>query len=351
MRLRHCTALAALWILGAASTPAAEPPPVATFDTGLALQGYRLRSGDQIRVDVIDFPDLSKDQLVLPDGTINMVYLGAVRAVGKSPEQLSEELAGRYRGIILRPVISVSVLRTRPLRINVVGEVQKPGPQSFTPQGAVLGNNPSASLGVETVTGALALAGGVTANADVRKISLVRQSADGPLEKQIDLWSALKSGDFSQDYSLVDGDTIKVPLVQESDPNAVQMTEELQASTIAPQQLQVQVMGEVKQPGTVNVPGRNNSVLNAIGLAGGPNNEADLRNIVVARVARSGKMERIPIDLNEIADGRKRVTMRNGDVILVGRKGTLQFGDDARSVLGPFGDILRTILFPFRLFF
>jgi polysaccharide export outer membrane protein len=336
-----------------ASAPAAfgKGAGVPVLSTSVEAQGYRLRSGDQIRIDVVDFPDLSREQLILPDGTINLTYLGAVRAAGRTPEQLTSVLTQQFRGIIRKPVVSVSVMRTRPLKVNVVGEVQRPGPQTFLPQTAnaatlaAAGTNPTAVLGVETVTSALALAGGVSASADVRKITLVRQTADGPSEKHIDLWSALKTGDFSQDYTLVDGDTIKVAAIAPGDPEARQLVEDTQVTSIAPRELQVQVMGEVKQAGTVTLPARTNSVLNAIGLAGGPTNEADVANIVVARLDRSGKVERTPLDLNRLADGRQNFTMRNGDVILIGRKGINQFGDDASSILSPFVSVLRVLTF------
>lgn len=329
--------------------PVSTTANVPTLSTSIEAQGYTLRSGDQIRVEVVDFPDLTKETMILPDGTINVTYLGSVRAAGRTPDQLTDVLTQRFRGIIRKPVVSVSVLRTRPIRVNVVGEVQRPGPQIFIPQnnGAAYaaGGNVSASQGVETVTSALSLAGGITSNADVRKVTLIRQTSDGPVEKNIDLWQAMRSGDFSRDYTLNDGDTVKVPLVDVSDVATTEMIDGTQISSLAPQQLQVQVVGEVKTAGVVNLSARNSTVLNALGLAGGPTNEADYNNIVVARLDRTGKVERTPLDLNKLADGREKFQMRNGDVVLVGRRGISQFGQDVGAILNPIGNVLRLLTF------
>jgi polysaccharide export outer membrane protein len=179
----------------------------------------------------------------------------------------------------------------------------------------------------------------------------VRQTPDGPKEKTIDLWAALSSGDFTGDVQLTDGDTIKVPTAETDSPENQQIADAVLSSTLAPSQVQVQVVGEVKQAGVVNLQPRTNSVLNAIALAGGPTNEADFHNIAVARLARSGKVERFPLDFNKLADGSQTFNVRTGDVVLVGRRGDRQAAEDSRSFLGPVGDVLRILFFPFRIFF
>lgn len=341
---------AVLAVLAMTSSIQAAPLIPSRFSTGITIQGYHIRGGDQIHVEVADFPDISRDQVVLSDGTINVLYLGAVQAAGKTPEQLSEELTNRFSGIVRNPIVSVSVLGTRPLRVNVIGEVLRPGPQTFKSQNQL---NPTQVTPVnpipETVSGAISLAGGVTPLADMRKITVVRQGSNGLVETSIDLWKALQSGDFSRDIALSDGDTVKVTKLAEGDREADQMAQAVATTTFAPQTVQIQVAGEVKKAGTVSVDPRS-TLLSAIYEAGGPTTEADLSRVVVARLTPSGKLDRKDVDLAAVTDGRIAFQVRSGDVVFVGRSGNRQFADDTRAFLGPIGSLLN-LIFPLGYLF
>ncbi len=316
-----------------------------TLNSSVTLQGYRLRNGDQIRVDVFDFAELSKDQTILPDGTINVLYVGAIRAAGKTPEQLSDELVSRLSGQIRKPIVSVSVAGTRPLKVNVVGEVGRPGPQTFNGGGggakgvAANGAAGNGAAAQETITGALTLAGGVTPLADMRNITLIRQKVDGSTEQmKVDFWQALQSGDFSKDLPLNDGDTIKIGKLAEGDAAGEQMAQTIATSTLAPQTVQVQVAGEVKKAGVVNVDPRS-TLLSAIYEAGGPTTDADIASINVARLTPSGKLEKRQINLNDLNEGKVAFQVRSGDLVFVGRKGSKQLADDVGTFLGPLGNL------------
>jgi polysaccharide biosynthesis/export protein len=319
-----------------------------TLNSSVTLQGYRLRNGDQIRVDVFDFPELSKDQTILPDGTINVLYVGPLRASGKTPEQLSTEIASSLSGQIRKPIVSVSVAGTRPLKVNVVGEVGRPGPQTFNGGGggakpAANGAAGNGATAQETITGALSLAGGVTPLADMRNITLIRQKVDGSTEQmKVDFWQALQSGDFSKDLPLNDGDTIKIGKLAEGDAAGEQMAQTIATSSLAPQTVQVQVAGEVKKAGVVNVDPRS-TLLSAIYEAGGPNNDADISSINVARLTPSGKLEKRQISLNDLNEGKVAFQVRNGDLVFVGRKGSKQLADDVETFLGPLGGLMRFV--------
>ena len=308
-----------------------------TLNNSVTSQGYRLRNGDQIHVDVFNFPELSKDQVILPDGTINVLYVGAIRAAGKTSDQLSEEIVSRPSGVVRKPIVTVSVANTRPIKVNVVGEVGRPGPQIFTRQ-QTFGGNATGGAGAvkETITGALNLAGGVTPLADMRNITLIRQKGDGSTEQiKVDFWQALQSGDFSKDLPLTDGDTIKIARLAEGDTAGEQIVPSFSGiSTLAPKTVQVQVVGEVKRAGAVDVDSRS-TVLNAISAAGGPTTDADISTITVARLTPSGKVEKRQITYNDLAEGKTTFQVRTGDVVFVARKGSKQFADDIGTFLGP----------------
>jgi protein involved in polysaccharide export with SLBB domain len=74
---------------------------------------YRIGAGDSLRVHVSDYPELSReDVLVLPDGRISLNLIGPVAAAGRTVEEVAAEVAALYRARkIRRPEVVVSVNR------------------------------------------------------------------------------------------------------------------------------------------------------------------------------------------------------------------------------------------------
>ncbi|MBN2023151.1 MAG: polysaccharide biosynthesis/export family protein [Pirellulales bacterium] len=74
---------------------------------------YQLNVGDEIRVESATDPDLDRDLLIQPDGTITLRLLGQVRATGRTIPQLRDEIEQFYTKYYKGPAITVS-----PLRVN-----------------------------------------------------------------------------------------------------------------------------------------------------------------------------------------------------------------------------------------
>jgi protein involved in polysaccharide export with SLBB domain len=119
-----------------------------------------LQAGDLIRVQIWREEDLSGEFLVDPRGVVTLPLLGDLEVTHIPMGALRDTLTERYRTHLRNPSISVTPLR----RINVLGEVQKPGIYSV---------DPTISL-----AGAVALAGGATSAGDLNRIRVVRQGAD-----------------------------------------------------------------------------------------------------------------------------------------------------------------------------
>ena len=54
--------------------------------------GYLIRSGDTLRIEVLEDPGLNRSVLVSPDGRITLPLAGGVRAAGKTVEAVQSEL-------------------------------------------------------------------------------------------------------------------------------------------------------------------------------------------------------------------------------------------------------------------
>lgn len=105
----------------------------------LAQDGYRIRPGDTLRIEVLEDPSLSRAVLVAPDGRITMPLVGGVLAQGRQVEDLQnvleEQLAPNFAA---RPSVFVSlqglaqrdagqVAAADLISVYVLGEAGRPG--------------------------------------------------------------------------------------------------------------------------------------------------------------------------------------------------------------------------------
>lgn len=111
-----------------------------TVSGAVAQDGYRIQSGDVLRIEVLEDPTLGRAALVTPDGRISLPLAGNVMARGRSVEQVQSELADRLaKNFAVRPNVFVSLqslaerrapgaIATQDLiSIYVLGEAARPG--------------------------------------------------------------------------------------------------------------------------------------------------------------------------------------------------------------------------------
>lgn len=85
-----------------------------------------LQQGDKIRLTVFGEEKLSGDYVVDTSGKVSVPLLGQLRAEGRDPGQLAQDMSALLRSAAyLDPKVTVDVLSLNP--VYVLGEVQKPG--------------------------------------------------------------------------------------------------------------------------------------------------------------------------------------------------------------------------------
>ena len=316
------------------------PPSLAqeqTFKVRVDQSGNRLAPGDKVRLTVVGFPDLSGEQVVLNDGTIQMPMAGDIPLEGLSPGEAKDRIIEAIKPYVRRPQVSLALLNRRTPRISVTGEVNRPGPRQLTKANPAQ-NSESTQAGPEfpTVSSSLLLAGGVTPNADLRNVIIRRAGSNAsstqPVassmlppsakaspasdlpkrEIKVNLWNAIRTGSLGDDPQVYDGDEIVVPTAQLGGPDQ----QALLASTVAPDKINVQVAGQVQRPGALTL-APNSDVTTAIAAAGGPTDKANTSAVTLIRMAADGKVER-----QNYTFGQASAPVRNGDVILVDKSGT-----------------------------
>jgi polysaccharide biosynthesis/export protein len=285
---------------------------------------YTLGPGDRIRVDIFQVEDFSGEFAVLVDGTVSFPMVGNIKVEGMTVDQLDALLSQRYAEYIKRPVVTVGLLAPRPLKVAISGEVNSPG--SYTV-------NLDESRKFPSVTDLIQQAGGITASADVSQVQIRRNFQGRQRVLNINMWELLEKGNQSQNITLRDGDSIIIPTSEEVDPVAIRQLADANFGIQADQELNVAVVGEVYRPGSYKVTpdrarnGNNNNtklelprLTNAIQQAGGVKPLANVRQIEVRRLTRSGKQQTIQVDLwalLQAGDIDKDIILQDGDTIVI----------------------------------
>ncbi len=300
-----------------------------------------LKSGDRIRVTVVGFPDMSGEQIILSDGTIQLPMVGAISIAGLTPGSASDAITTALTPYVRRPQISIVLLALSPLRVNVIGEVLQPGPRTLEPT-----KNQTNSFGIPTISpitlsDAVSIAGGITPNADLRNVTIrrtiVRAARPGtPLvatraEVKVDLWQVLQNGDLSGDPRLNYGDEIIIPTAQLTNPDQ----QALLKSTFAPTRIRVQVAGEVQKAGQVEI-APNSTVSSAIAAAGGPTRDGKKNDVMLYRNLPDGRLDAQKFDF-----GKASIALQDGDVIVVGQTGSSKVLDFLGRLINPISPFLQ----------
>jgi polysaccharide biosynthesis/export protein len=235
---------------------------------------------------------------------------------------------------------------SRPRTVAIIGEVNRPGSYLVTTGSTGGQDGGAAGSGLPTLTRAIQLAGGITAQADIRTLKLRRPTRTGSEQSiDINLWQLLQSGDVNQDVIVQDGDTIVVPTATEINPAEAT---QLATTTFSPTSIQVGVVGEVKKPGTVEI--KPNSSLNQALLAAGGFNDARAKSgaVDLIRLNPNGSVTKrvVQVDFSQGINEKTNPILRNNDVVVVSRNGTARTGDTLGVLFNPVGavlGILRTI--------
>lgn len=145
---------------------------------------YRLESGDEVKVFVLNEVDISGDYIIDGSGMVSFPLIGTVSARGKTLPEFDSLLTSRLAdGFLRSPDVSVELLNYPPYYI--LGEVNEPGQYPFSDD--------------LTVLKAVATAKGFTHRAN-KKVILIK-GADDLEETRVTL---------EADTIVLPGDTIRV---------------------------------------------------------------------------------------------------------------------------------------------
>jgi polysaccharide export outer membrane protein len=156
--------------LAACSTGPSMGNPQDLPGPGGGITGYKLGSGDEIKVTVYDEQALSGSFVVDGQGMISMSLVGSVPVANLTLNEASRLIEAKFKeGWLRDPKVAMELVKGRPYYI--LGEVNRPGEYPF-------------QSGL-TVMNAIASAGDFTYRADKNRILI--KSADSPNEREVEL--------------------------------------------------------------------------------------------------------------------------------------------------------------------
>ena len=140
--------------------PLSLPPPVDATTLGV---------GDVFEMRIVGEDKLPTAFTVAPDGTVDLPYVKRLHVAGLEPQELAAAIRERLISaeILSDPGVSVSIKEYNSKRIEVLGEVQKPGSLAIQPG--------------MTLLRAISLSGGFNSIADKSRVTVRRRVHVDPL--------------------------------------------------------------------------------------------------------------------------------------------------------------------------
>ena len=321
----------------------AGPNALRANRTSLQEDVYIIGPGDTLYLRLFDAPELSGQLDVLNDGSVSLPLIGSVRLTGLSLQQATVWVKTLMGQELLRPNLQLRVIKPRPIRVALVGQVERPGIYSLTVSETVsTEGGPFTSVsGLPTVVDAIQKAGGITQKANLRDVLLQRRLPGETAQfkqSRLNLLDLIFDGNQSQNPFLFDGDIVRLGKADETPEEAI----ELAAANLSPQVIGVNVIGEVVAPGSLKLQA-NTPLVQAVLAAGGPQNwRANQGNVELIRINRNGSatLERFSIDLSQGASSEKNPPLRDGDTVKVNRSGLAKASDSIGAVSQPLSGLV-----------
>ncbi|WP_106828169.1 SLBB domain-containing protein [Parabacteroides pacaensis] len=175
-----------------------------SFEPSLNLPtpiNYHLSAGDEVIINVWGASEMKYTQTISSDGTIIIPNIGPVPLSGlcveeakvKIKHELSRIMAGIDKGNESNTFVNVSLGQIRSIKVNIVGEVVKPGTYTLS--------------SLATLFNALYMAGGVNDIGTLRDIKVYRKSKE---ITSLDVYDYLLNGKFDSNIRLEDNDMVIV---------------------------------------------------------------------------------------------------------------------------------------------
>jgi polysaccharide export outer membrane protein len=235
---------------------------------------YPLGSGDLIRIQVFQNPDLTIETRVSESGLVSYPLIGTVKIGGLTLDAAEKEIARLLMdgGFVRQPQVNIALLANRGNQVAVLGQVNRPG------------RFPLDNL-TTRLTDMLATAGGIApTGADTAVV--VGTRGGKPFRKEVDIAGLFLNDDVADDVVLAGDDTIYVH----------------RAPTFY-------IYGEAQRPGAYRIE-RNMTVEQALALGGGPTQRGSATRLRLDRHLPDGSIKQLDPQPNDLVQADDVIYVR-----------------------------------------
>jgi polysaccharide export outer membrane protein len=167
---------------------------------------YTVAVGDVLDINFFKATQMSTTRTVGPDGEVFLPLIGRVAAVGRTVDDITEELNTRYGEEMVNPQITVSVQGYSGMKVYVGGEVNFPGIREYR--------------GGLTLVQAIMDSGSFKSTGRQKEVVLIRNGPDAPpVGTIVDCKAILRGYQIGNDVPLAPYDIIYVPRKHIADVN------------------------------------------------------------------------------------------------------------------------------------
>jgi polysaccharide export outer membrane protein len=158
---------------------------------------YKIEPGDVLEIIVFGEEELSREVVVMRNGNISFPLIGEVKISGYTLKEAEEVIKEKLKAYFTHPVVSIIVKSPTSPFVSVFGEVLRPGAIPY-------------QKGLR-LTDYIALAGGPTPDANLKKVKLIKFTFEKPVSLTLNVDKIIKKGIVEENIELKSGDLIYVP--------------------------------------------------------------------------------------------------------------------------------------------
>ncbi len=306
---------------------------------------YLIGPGDSLSIKVYKLSTLNSNVTVMPDGYINLPRIESIRVEGLNLQETQNKVLTQYKKILKNPVIYIDLIKARPINVNIIGQVQRPGVYSITTNenNQISNTDGGESLTIKntgwpTLIDGIQKAGGLKPNANVRDVLLRRfnQNTLKNDEISINLWELIEKGSLNLNYRIFDGDTI---YVKRATNNSLKEERIISESNLSPSNITVTVIGEVFNPGKQNI-AANSPVKLAILSSGGFTKAANKSKVHLLRLDEE-LIKKTEISFSAKKSKNPQIFLKDGDVVFVDKNPFAKTTSSLKTAVEPITPIIN----------
>ncbi len=291
--------------------------------SGLAAE-YLIGPEDVLEIRFWQQPDLNSTVKVTLDGMIAVDIVGEIVAVGKTAEELQNDIVRRVSR--LNKNVSQAVVRVTDynyLHVFVAGHVNEPGKKTFEE--------------IPDLVTIINEAGWITEFGDLSRVTIIRGGDRAGEVEVVDVGAAIASGNVGDLPAVYRQDAIDVPSTPAGIPSADIIRQTKKKNM-------VYVLGAVNTPGRIQFT-ENMDVLEAMALAGGPTDNANLSEArVITRDGFYGQTIHIDLDKYIETGTPARYTLRREDAFVIPARRGGFFGSNIGTIATVLGMVTSAVL-------